>query len=210
MPVETNLTFANIAALAGVMIVGAMAPSISVLAVATRSAALGFSHGVITAAGIVAGDIVFILIAIYGLSVLADLLGSHFVWIKYLGGAYLIWLGVMLWRSTPRADGVEENGKRSMPSSFLTGLLITLADQKAILFYLGFFPAFVDLSSLSAADVGIILIVAIVAVGAPKLLYALLARKAGLMLRSSRATRAVNKAAGGLLAGIGVFLMVTA
>src|SRR3989304_6841041 len=131
------------------MVAGALIPGVSVLAVSARSAAFGFAHGIFTSLGIVVGDIVFILIAIYGLSVLADLMGSHFALVKYLGGAYLIWLGTVLWRAKPKADGVEGNSKTSMPSSFPTGLLITLADEKAILFYLGFFPAFIDLSVIS-------------------------------------------------------------
>ncbi|OGI46815.1 MAG: hypothetical protein A2151_00935 [Candidatus Muproteobacteria bacterium RBG_16_65_34] len=207
---ESSLTPANIAALTGIMVFGALVPSVSVLAVSARSAALGFAHGVLTSVGIVVGDIVFILIAIYGLSVLADLMGSHFALVKYLGGAYLIWLGTVLWRSKPKADGVEGNSKTSMPSSFLTGLLITLADQKAILFYLGFFPAFIDLSAISLADTGIILIIATVAVGGPKLLYAFMAERAGLIFRNSKAARAVNITAGSVMAGVGVFLVAKA
>jgi len=204
---ETNLTLTSIAALAGIMILGALVPSVSVLAVSARSAALGFAHGALTAVGIVAGDIVFILIAIYGLSLLADLMGSHFALIKYFGGAYLIWLGIMLWRSKPETGGTAESSKNSMPSSFLAGLLITLADQKAILFYLGFFPAFIDLSTLSFADTGIILVIATVAVGAPKLLYAFMAGKAGLIFRNSKALRTINMTAGSVMVGVGVFLV---
>lgn len=207
---ESSLTPANIAALTGIMVFGALVPSVSVLAVSARSAALGFAHGVLTSVGIVVGDIVFILIAIYGLSVLADLMGSHFALVKYLGGAYLIWLGTVLWRSKPKADGVYGNSKTSMPSSFLTGLLITLADQKAILFYLGFFPAFIDLSAISLADTGIILVIATVAVGGPKLLYAFMAERAGLIFRNSKAARAVNITAGSVMAGVGVFLVAKA
>jgi threonine/homoserine/homoserine lactone efflux protein len=207
---ETSLTLTNIAALAGIMVLGALVPSVSVLAVSARSATLGFAHGVLTSVGIVVGDIVFILIAIYGLSVLADLMGNYFALIKYLGGAYLIWLGTALWRSKPKADGVEESSKTSMPSSFLTGLLITLADQKAILFYLGFFPAFIDSSALSLADTGIILVIATVAVGGPKLLYAFMAERAGLILRNTKATRAINIAAGSVMVGVGVFLVAKA
>lgn len=207
---ESSLTLANIAALAGIMVLGALVPSVSVLAVSARSAALGFAHGVLTSIGIVVGDIVFILVAIYGLSVLAGLMGDHFALIKYLGGAYLIWLGTVLWRSKPKADGDEGGSKFSMPSSFLTGLLITLADQKAILFYLGFFPAFVDLPMLSFADTGIILVIATVAVGGPKLMYAFMAEKATLIFRNSKAARAINIAAGSVMAGVGVFLVAKA
>ena len=204
------MTFASIAALSGVMVVGAMIPGVSVLAVSARSAAFGFAHGIFTSLGIVVGDIVFILVAIYGLSVLADLMGNHFVLIKYLGGAYLIWLGIVIWRSKSKAEGVEENSESSLLSSFMTGLLITLGDQKAILFYLGFFPAFVDLSKMSFFDTGIIVAIAIIAVGGPKLVYAFMADRASLIFKSSRVTRFINIAAGSVMIAVGVFVMVKA
>ncbi|MEK6772081.1 MAG: LysE family translocator [Pseudomonadota bacterium] len=207
---ESSLTFASIAALSGVMVVGAMIPGVSVLAVSARSAAFGFAHGIFTSLGIVVGDIVFILVAIYGLSVLADLMGNHFVLIKYLGGAYLIWLGIVIWRSKSKAEGVEENSESSLLSSFMTGLLITLGDQKAILFYLGFFPAFVDLSKMSFFDTGIIVAIAIIAVGGPKLVYAFMADRASLIFKSSRVTRFINIAAGSVMIAVGVFVMVKA
>jgi len=50
--------------------------------------------------------------------------------------------------------------------------MITLGDQKAILFYLGFFPAFLDLVAMSALDTAVILLVTTVAVGGVKLAYA--------------------------------------
>lgn len=158
---------------------GASVPSLSVLMVSARSAALGFTHGALTSAGIVVGDLVFMLIAIYGLSALADLMGDHFVLIKYVGGAYLIWLGLLLWRSKPPPGGERGASEHGRASSFLTGLLVTLGDQKAILFYFGVFPAFVNLAALSPADTLLMLAVAAVAVGGPKLLYALLAERVG-------------------------------
>ena len=146
------------------MVVLAFIPGVSVLAVSARSAAYGFTHGVFTTIGIIVGDIIFITIAIYGLSVLAELMGSRFVLVKYLGGAYLMWLGVALWREKPKAEEVEGNIESSLLSSFLTGLFITLADQKAILFYFGFFPAFFDLSTFSFFDTSIIIVIATVAI----------------------------------------------
>lgn len=207
---ESSLTFANIAALSGVMVVGAMIPSVSVLAVSARSAAFGFAHGIFTSLGIVVGDIVFILIAIYGLSTLADLMGNHFVLIRYLGGAYLLWLGIVLWRSKSKTERFEKNGEYSLLSSFMTGLLITLGDQKAILFYLGFLPGFVDLSTISFFDTGTIIVIAAIAVGGPKLVYAFTAGRASLIFRSARVTKAINIAAGSVMIAVGVFVLVKA
>ena len=205
----SGLTLGGIAALFGVMLVGALVRSVSVLAVSARSAAFGFAHGVCTSLGIVVGDIVFILIAIYGLSVLAELMGNHYPLIRYFGGIYLIWLGVALWRSKAKAEGLDGDLESSLLSSFLTGLLITLGDQKAILFYLGFSPAFIDLPAVSFFETSII-IIAIVAVGGAKLAYAYTAGKAGSVLKSARVSKGINVAAGGVMMGVGVSLFLKA
>lgn len=102
---EISLTLQTLAALAGVMLVAAAIPSVSVLAVSARSAAHGIAHGLAVSLGIVLGDVLFILVAIYGLALLAAALGEHFAWIHYLGGIYLIWLGLGLWRVLNRLAG---------------------------------------------------------------------------------------------------------
>ena len=136
------------------MVLLAALPSTSVLTVVARSLSAGFWHGSVTALGIVTGDIVFILFAVYGLAVLATKLVSVFVVIKCVGSAYLITLGVSLWRANATAIKINGVEKPSWISSFLTGLLITLGDQKAVLFYIGFLPAFVDLANLTVTDTG--------------------------------------------------------
>ena len=204
---QSNMTFSSIVALFSAMIVLASIPSISVLAVTTRAAASGFIHGVFTTIGIVLGDIIFIIIAIWGLSFLAETMGNLFVLIKYLGGAYLIWLGIRLCRSKSQEMETEEVVKSSsLLSSFMTGLLITLADQKAILFYFGFFPAFLDLSKISYIDTGIIIAIATLAVGGVKLGYAFMADRARLLI-SSKFRNRINIAAGCVTIAVGVFLI---
>lgn len=190
------------------MLVLASIPSVSVLAVAARAAAFGFSHGLFATLGIIAADIIFILIAVYGLVVIAEVMGEHFAWIKYLGAVYLIWLGVSLWRTDFRSRHAETPPQSSRKSSFMTGLLITLGDQKAILFYLGFFPAFFDLSSLRPADTLILILLACVAIGGPKLVYAWLADRASLVFKNSGAVRGLNLLAASVMITVGVVLFL--
>ena len=186
----------------------ALIPSVSVLAVTARAAAFGFRHGLATALGIVAGDIIFILIAVYGLVLIAGLMGNQFNLIKYIGGAYLIWLGLSLWRADTRARKSEIQGQSSLTSSFLTGLLITLGDQKAILFYLGFFPAFIDLEIMTPVDTLTIIAIAIIGVGGAKVVYAALAVRASQMLQNSRAIGALNKFASCVMIAVGIALLL--
>lgn len=204
---DNIMTFSSIVALFGGMAVLAFIPSVSVLTVSARSAVYGFIHGVFTTIGIVVGDIIFIALAIFGLSVIAQTMGSLFVLVKYLGGAYLIWLGIRLWKSKSKAVQAEGMIKPSLLSSFLTGLLITLADQKAILFYLGFFPAFLDLSAISYLDASIIILIAIVAVGGVKLCYAYMADRACLLI-SFKTYQGINITAGIVMIAVGLFVML--
>jgi len=208
--IESSLSLASILALLGTLIVLAVVPSVSVLAVSARAAAFGFTHGMFTALGIVIADIIFILVAVYGLALIAGLMGEQFRLIKYIGGAYLIWLGISLWRNDSRARKSETVKQSSLGSSFLTGFLITLGDQKAILFYLGFFPAFIDLSRMTPADTLIIIAIAIVGVGGAKLVYAYLADRTSLLFKNTSAIRGINMLAGGVMIAVGMFLLAKA
>lgn len=189
------------------MIVLAIIPSVSVLAVSARAAAFGFSHGFFTALGIVVGDIVFILIAVYGLVFVADAMGEQFRLVQYIGGAYLIWLGISLWRADARARKSETVRQSTWSASFMTGLLITLGDQKAILFYLGFFPAFIDLSRMTPVDTLLIILIATVGVGGAKLVYAWLADRASLIFDNSGAVRGLNIFAACIMILVGLALL---
>ena len=201
------MTLGTITALLGTMIVLALIPSVSVLAVVSRSAVYGFAHGVATAVGILLGDIIFILIAIYGLTILADLIGSRFIFFKYLGGMYLIWLGVQLWRVKPIIAKTADNNDASLHASLLMGLLITLADQKAILFYLGLFPAYLDLSKITFVETGIIIAIATIAIGS-KLIYAFMADRASLILNNHRSIQGLNMVAGSVMLVVGLYVIL--
>ena len=204
------MALSTIASLFAIMAVLAALPSTSVFTVVSRSMTSGFAHGFATATGVVIGDIVFIVIAVYGLSVIADTLGSLFILVKYLAGAYLIWFGIQLWKV--KTDAVQPKGTEdaSLLSSFLCGLFITLGDQKAILFYMGFFPAFLDLSSVSVSDISIVVAVTIVAVGGVKVIYALVADRSRLLFKNAKAKKALNIFAGSAMIGTGIFLVTKA
>jgi threonine/homoserine/homoserine lactone efflux protein len=190
------------------MTVLAIVPSVSVMAVTARAAAFGFTHGLFTTLGIVFADILFILVAIYGLALIAEMMGDQFRLIQYIGAAYLIWLGISLWRADAKARTSDSLSQSSWSSSFLTGFLITLGDQKAILFYLGFFPAFIDLSVMTPVDTLIIVLIAILSVGGAKLVYAFLADRASLMFKDSRALHGINMLAACIMIAVGIALLL--
>lgn len=188
----------------------AAVPGLSVMTVVARAAAGGFRHGAMAAAGIAAADAVFILVAIFGLSLLADAMGGLFVIVKYLGAAFLIWLGVSLWRAgSETTQGASTARPVSLFSSFLGGFLLTFGDQKAILFYLGFLPAFLDMAALTLADAAAVIALATLAIGSVKLAWAALAAGAASKAPAA-ALRHLNRAAAILLVFTGLYLAITA
>lgn len=204
---QSSLTFGGWSILFVSMVVLAAMPSVSVLTVTARAAASGFRHGAAAAAGVVAGDLVFIAVAIVGLALLAEALGGLFAVIRLAGAAYLVWLGVgLLVEETgePRARAVSQD---SLLSSFTAGLLVTLGDQKAVLFYLGFLPAFIDLSGPAPFDIAIVLLTTLVAVGGIKLVYARFAGRAH-AIGSARLTRTINALAGCTMIAVAAFIVV--
>lgn len=204
-----SLSLTSLATLFVSMLVLAALPSLSVLAVTTRAAASGFIQGVYTTAGIVLGDAILILLAVLGLSALAAALGPGFGWIQSLGGLYLLWMGFRMLRGAASLDAASTAtpAPTSSWSSFMTGLLLTLGDQKALLFYLGFFPAFVDLRAITAADIALILGLTLVAVGGVKLVYAYFADRAR-SLMSPALQRGLHRLAAGLLMAVGIFVLL--
>ncbi|MBI1260686.1 MAG: hypothetical protein GC184_03075 [Rhizobiales bacterium] len=201
------MSWVDISALAGAMVILALVPSVSVLAVTARAASLGFAHGVYTTLGIMLGDIIYILLAMFGLVLLSDVIGGAVALIPYIGAAYLVWMGVLLWQAGAQKTEAQAEQGNSPGSSFLAGLLITLADQKAVLFYLGFLPAFIDLEKVSPADASAIVVIAILTLGITKLGYAMLASRVGNMM-GARAGSALNRIAAVTMFVIAIYMLL--
>lgn len=194
-----------------VMSVLALLPSASVALVVTRSATAGLAHGAAVAVGIVLGDLVFVCLAVLGMAAVAEVMGGFFVAIKYVAGAYLIWFGLSLLRSNDSSPSVSSHqNTSSLSASFLSGLLVTLGDIKAIFFYASLFPAFVDLSRLSLLDVGFIFVITLLSVGGVKLGYAYGATKVVTLAKRFGPLQSVKVVGGGIMIGIGGWLIAKA
>lgn len=183
-------------------------PSTSVILVAIRASSSGFRHGAAVAAGIVAGDLLFVLLAVLGMTALAELLGSFFIVFRYLAAVYLVWFGISLLRTAASTQVPSLGRQASLKADFLSGLLVTLGDIKAIFFYASLFPAFLDMRALSAGDIGMILAITIIAVGGIKLLYAGLAARTQYLPFSPYLARPTRVAAGSVMIGAGAWLLL--
>jgi threonine/homoserine/homoserine lactone efflux protein len=203
-----SLSLETLLAFTLAMFLLSLSPGPGFLMVVARALTGGFAAGLAAIAGLVVGDIFYLVLAILGMSALASVMGELFLAVKILGAAYLIWLGVKTWLSKPALPRLEapESARAAMPHhrSALLGFFVTLGNPKVILFYGALLPTFVDLTALTAADVLVMALVVTAMLFLVLGVYAGLAARAGRVVKSARALTWLNRATGGLLVGAGI------
>jgi threonine/homoserine/homoserine lactone efflux protein len=191
------------------MLVLAASPGPGVFATTARAMASGFRPALAVIWGIVLGDIIFLLFAAFGLSMVARVLGNLFFIVKICGGAYLVWLGIKIWLQKPElVKRQQDAATRSNWGNFVSGLFITLSNPKVILFYCGFLPTFLDLSALTIIDLALVIAIIVLVLSAVLSTYAFLASRARKMFTHERAVKRLNRAAGGVMVAAGVAIAV--
>ena len=195
------MTLFSLLSLAAAVFILAATPGVGVAATLSSAVASGFKSASLVVAGIVLGDIVYLLAAIYGLGFIARSFGEFFIVLRYIGGLYLIYLGYKIWSSktTIKLD------KTGLKSNFISGFLITLSNPKVILFYLSFLPAFIDLESLTTTDSIFIVLTVATTLALVLLTYAFIAVKVKGVFGFKNGS--LSKASGAVMIGSGGFLI---
>jgi threonine/homoserine/homoserine lactone efflux protein len=177
-----------------------------VAAVISQALARGAEGAPAFIAGFVAGDLLWFLAAILGLSALAQHAHTAFVAVKYLGALYLLYLAYKLWSAPVRPLEADTRLEVARPprALFLGSLILTLSNPKPMLFFLALLPTVVPLETLNA--LGHLEIVAAIAIILPATLggYVLIAARARAWLRSPRAVKIMNRGSGTLIAAAAV------
>lgn len=203
------MSFTDIVSLTLVIMLLASLPSSSVMLVVVRSASAGRRHGVAVTFGIVLADLLFMTLAIAGMSMLAQSLGGLFGVIRMLCGLYLIWFGLSLFRTRGQLapDSPPATG-RSLAASFLGGFVLTLGDIKAIAFYASLLPLFIDMTSLTVIDVLTLSLITVFGVGGIKLIYVVSASRLASRAKGSAVHGILQRAAGAAMIGTGSWLII--
>ncbi len=171
----------------------------------------GINHGLrstfSTMLGLLVGMVVILSTSLGGLG--AVLLASSYVFdvIKYVGAAYLIYLGINTWRSA--ANGFETEGRPDAESTwtrFRIGVFVSLSNPKAILFGVAFFPQFIDRNLPLAGQAVILLLTFAIIETAWMCVYAGGGARLALWLRRGRRMVWFNRSAGMAFIGAGVLL----
>ena len=200
--------FTNLFTYVVVVTVFVIVPGPSVLLTVAKSISSGTRAGLMTALGIAAGDVVHTTLAVLGVSAILMASALAFAIMKYVGAAYLVYLGLkaLLQRSSSLELPSSERafGKRA----FTQGFLCEVLNPKSALFFLAFLPQFVDSAAgyphVQLAVFGLLFI----ALGAISTCsYALTAASVGSFLKErSSLAKWQNKFVGGLYCALGVRL----
>jgi threonine/homoserine/homoserine lactone efflux protein len=178
------------------------------LALITSTGKGGLRGGLAATFGVIAGDQVLMWLAVAGVAAVLQAAPMVFSAVQWLGAAYLAWIGLRLLRQQPGDAPVIHIHPRQY---FRQAMVITLLNPKAIVFYMAFFPLFVDPARHQGLPTFAFMAATIAAL---TFLYAavvvLLTRTLAERMRASpRVTRLLNRLAGVMLIGFGVKLAVS-
>lgn len=203
------MDLATILAFAAAFFVFAASPGPDNMTIVARTISGGAASGVAYGAGTVVGILVFLILAAFGLSIIAAKMAIVMTALRYGGAAYLIWMGIRLWTAVPVVPDLQPiSDRRGLLTIFATGIALNLGNPKMPLFYVALLPNVVG-ASLDVDHLGVltmvILAVEVVVIGG----HVILAGRARSLLRTPRIVRRVNRAAGGVMIGAGVAVVVT-
>jgi len=211
LPIETLITFT----LASIAIVIVPGPTVTVII--ANSLRHGARAGFLNIAGTQLGLAIMLTVLALGLSTIIHVMAWAFDLLRLIGAAYLIWLGIKLWRGggTTSSTGPEESdtashgaGNRSGNRFFWQGLIVIFSNPKALLFFGAFIPQFIDPTGPAVAQTllcGLIfMLVATILDG----VYAIAAGRAGRWLTGQR-MRLLERISGSFLIGGGLWLAFT-
>jgi threonine/homoserine/homoserine lactone efflux protein len=198
MPIDLYLAF--IAATAVLMII----PGPNVALIVANSVAHGTRYGLLTVAATSSAVVVHLTLTVVGAAAVLDLLAQGFDWLRWLGVAYLVWLGIATWR-TPAVDLAQVAPQaRAAGLIFLRGFLVGLTNPKTLLFYGAFFPQFIT-PGPTAPDQLLLLAITFLCVALVfDSSWAILAGRLRVLLVMQARLR--SRVSGGLLVGAGLGL----
>lgn len=182
-------------------------PGPAVLYIVTRSIDQGRKAGIVSCFAAGVGNSVQIIAAALGMSALLVSSVLMFDLVKYLGAAYLIYLGVSRLLSKEEHHQREVSEQRKLAQIFSQGVLVNVLNPKSAIFFLAFFPQFVDVSrgavALQMLFLGSLFILMGTGVG---LLYAFISGSLGHWLKGNTWFLGTQRyVTGGILISLGVF-----
>jgi homoserine/homoserine lactone efflux protein len=198
MGIETWLAFAAASAILLVI------PGPTILLVISYALGGGMRAALPVAAGVALGDFTAMTLSLLGLGALLATSALLFSILKWLGAAYLVWLGISLWRAGARLNLAGSAGVTPARNMLSHAWLVTALNPKSITFFVAFLPQFLD---PALGFWGQLLIFEATFLGlafANAIGYGLIASRASTLIQNPRAIAMINRLGGSLLIGAGV------
>jgi threonine/homoserine/homoserine lactone efflux protein len=179
-------------------------PGPTTLLVMSYAIGRGWRAALPTAVGVALGDLTAMVLSMLGVGAVLAASASLFTALKWIGAAYLIWLGVALWRAGGRAEAREAPAAGGARAMFAKAWIVTVLNPKSIVFFVAFLPQFIDPAAGFAGQMAILVPTFVTLAFANALGYAALGARAHGAVTSPRTLRRLHRLGGGALVGAGV------
>jgi len=181
------------------------------VAMIARAVSTGFRGAWPLAFGVALGDIIWPLVAIFGLSVLVSVYADIMTLLRYFAAILLALMGAALVRWPDKV--FKEDGAMTRPgmwAGFIAGLTAVVANPKAVLFYMTLLPSFFDFGGVTFWDVATICFASALVPFVGNLVLAMFVDAMRRFLSSPNAVRWTNISAGIALIGVALFIALKA
>jgi threonine/homoserine/homoserine lactone efflux protein len=181
-------------------------PGPTILLVVSYALGHGRKTALATVSGVALGDFTAMTASLFGLGALLAASATLFTVLKWIGGAYLIWLGIKLWRAPIIAGPMADNDNLPEEKSlkiFLHAYVVTALNPKSIVFFVAFVPQFLDPALPFLGQMLIMEATFLVLATINASTYALAAHAARGLIRKASVQRTVNRTGGTLLIAAG-------
>ncbi|WP_418594880.1 LysE family translocator [Ponticoccus sp. (in: a-proteobacteria)] len=186
---------------AAALILNAGTPGPSIAALVSRVITRGCRDVAPFVAAMWLGEVIWLTLAMAGLSALAESFHIAFVVLKYLGVAYLLYLAWRMWTEPVADEGEALPEATSGWSMFGAGMALTLGNPKIMVFYLALLPTLIDLSGVTVALWAAVAAVTVASLALVDLAWIAAAHQARRLLRTPRAVRIANRVGAASLGG---------
>jgi len=198
MSIETWAAFA--AASAVLLII----PGPTILLVVSYALGQGLRVAAPMAVGVALGDFTAMTLSLLGLGAVLATSATLFAVLRWVGAAYLVWLGIKLWRAGGALQVEPKQDASSRLKMLAHAWLVTALNPKSITFFVAFVPQFLDpkadwVTQMLVFEATFLTLAFLNAFG-----YAILAARARSVAREPRAVALVNRVGGTMLIGAGV------
>lgn len=194
----------------GAMAILFLTPGPVWVALVARALAGGFHAAWPLALGVVVGDVIWPLLAIYGVALLVEIYADFLILLKYGGAIVLIVMGCkIILRANKPIVADERLNAAGMWAGFLAGLMVIIGNPKAIIFYMGMLPNFFDISRVNGWDIAVICSISAIVPFIGNVFFAMFVAKLKKLLSSQAAIRRTNQISGGALGVVGLIIAST-